>query len=71
MFAIAEHLDTVDPDVRHTGRVLVRPVKGGMVLDLGWIEYHHIGKIARLERAPPVESQILTRQTGQPPDSLG
>ena len=33
MFAVAQHLGAIDEDVAHAGRILVRPLEGGVIAD--------------------------------------
>src|SRR5690349_19027872 len=49
----------------HTGGVLVRLFKGGVIGDSSWIEQHHVGEHSFLEKSTAIEPEIARRQPTQ------
>src|SRR5690242_20678024 len=58
VLAILQHLHTIDEDMAHAGRVLVRLVERRTIGDLGRIEDHHVGEHAFADEAAPIELEV-------------
>src|SRR5688572_7846359 len=62
VLAIAQHLGAVHEDVHHPGRVLVRPVERGVVLNALWREHCDVRVVAGLKRAALREAEVRCGQ---------
>jgi hypothetical protein len=51
VFAVADHLNSVDEDLLHSDCVLVRSFVGRFIRDRLWIENNYVGKVAFLKQA--------------------
>ena len=64
MLALIDHLGTIDEDMHHAGGVLMRLLKGGVILNPVRIEYHNVGIIALYEGTPFSDPEIAGWQRG-------
>src|SRR5688572_18368738 len=68
--AVLHYLDSVNEDVHHACRVLVRFLERRMIGDLRWVEDRDVRKIARLERSATCNFQVASGQPRQAPNRL-
>src|SRR3954453_17626849 len=61
VLAVLDHLHPVHEHMFHTGRVLMRFFKGGVICDRRGIEHHHVGEHSFLEKSAVIESEIRRR----------
>ena len=71
MCAVFEHVRTIDENVLHADRKLVRQFKRGFIGNRLRIKDNDIGKIAALEQTAPLQAQIRRRQASQPAHGFG
>src|SRR5258707_369243 len=61
VLAVLDDLHTVDEHMFHTGRVLMRFFKGGVICDRRWVEHHHVGEHSFLQKSAVIEPEICRR----------
>src|SRR4029077_7220010 len=61
VLAVFDDLHTVHENMFHTGRVLMRFFKGGVICDRRRIEHHHVGEHSFLEKSAVIEAEIRRR----------
>ena len=59
-----EHRHAVDDDVLDAGRILVRTLVGGVVLDRGRIEHHEVGQVAIANQPAIAQAHLRGRRAG-------
>ena len=68
VLTVLQYLNSVDEDVLHSDRVLVRRLVSRLVRNRLWIKDYHIAKVTFLKKTAMVEAQVCGRQSAQPPD---
>src|ERR1043166_7136477 len=61
VLAVFDDLHTVHEHMFHTGRVLMRFFKGGVIRDRRRIEHHYVGEHSFLEKSAVIEPEICRR----------
>ena len=70
VLAVAQHLHAIDEHVAHAGRVLVRLLERGVILDRRRIEDHDVRQHALGEPPAVLDAEVLGGQRGQSADAF-
>ena len=63
VFAVFEHLNSINENMPDPNGQLMRIVIGGPVIDRLWIKYHHIGKHPGFQKTAMIQTEVSCRQS--------
>src|SRR4030095_14076173 len=70
VLTVLEHFYSVNEDLFHSGGILSRFFKGGVIGDCRGIKHHHVGEHVRFQESAMIEFEVCGRQGAEAPNRL-